>query len=230
MFTTIESKLLSDGYIILEKYLKKIDYARMIKTLTSVGAFDYTNGTGAGNLLSASNEIFDFANEAGVELFSSNIEEKAVTPIKAFVLDKTVGNNWHIPWHQDLKIAVKKHLPLEGYSNWTMEAGIPHTEPPLSVLEGMTTLRIHLDDCTQKNGAINVVAGTHNRGKLTNIQIEHIINIESVSCCEIEQGGAMVFKPLLLHNSPLSVQVLPRRVLQIEYVQKDLLSPLLEWH
>ncbi len=40
-----------------------------------------------------------------------------------------------------------------------------HTEPPLSVLESMVTLRLHLDEITPENGPLQVASGTHRTGK-----------------------------------------------------------------
>ncbi|MEJ2904271.1 phytanoyl-CoA dioxygenase family protein [Pedobacter panaciterrae] len=223
-----DNKLISDGYIILEKYLKDNECIQMITSLKKLGVFDYTHEASAGNLLCTSPELYNFAEQTARQLLGEGGMQ--LSPIKAFILDKSIENNWYIPWHQDLKIAVKQILQVEGYTNWTLEAGIPHTEPPLNILEGITTLRVHLDNCTKRNGAIYILPKTHNRGKLTSSQIEEAVTNETALCCEVQQGGVMIFKPLLLHNSPLSQQEMPRRILQIEYVKKELLSPLLEWH
>ena len=39
---------------------------------------------------------------------------------------------------------------------WTLKAGIPHARPPAEVLEGMLTVRLHLDDAGPENGPLRV--------------------------------------------------------------------------
>jgi len=43
--------------------------------------------------------------------------------------------------------------------------------PPVSVLERMVSVRIHLDDCSDSNGALRVLPGTHNLGRVAPTQI-----------------------------------------------------------
>lgn len=66
--------------------------------------------------------------------------------VRGLYFDKPPEQNWGLPWHKDLKIAVRPQpaaSPL--FSKPTLRAGIPHCEAPLVVLENMLTLRIHVD-------------------------------------------------------------------------------------
>ena len=72
--------------------------------------------------------------------------------VRGLLFDKTPGANWGVPWHQDLTIAVRERVEAPGFGPWTVKAGIPHVRPPVGVLEGMLTLRVHLDDCDAARG------------------------------------------------------------------------------
>jgi hypothetical protein len=68
-------------------------------------------------------------------------------PVKATLFDKTPDANWLVPWHQDLTISVKERVDIDGFGPWTVKAGVLSVQPPVSILERMLAIRIHLDDC-----------------------------------------------------------------------------------
>ncbi len=150
-------------------------------------------------------------------------------PVNAFVLDKTQDNNWGLGWHQDLKVAVKNKIETVGYSNWTVECGIPHAIPPKEVLEKRLSVRIHLDHCFIDNGAILIAPKSHKHGIIqSETEIEKIISDESIYC-EVEKGGVLFITSLLFHKSPYSTTDKKRRILQIDYVGTELTNGL-EWY
>jgi hypothetical protein len=65
--------------------------------------------------------------------------------VRSLLFDKTPSANWKVAWHQDLTIAVCERRNSPGFCAWSIKAGIPHGQPPVSVLEGMVTLRVHPD-------------------------------------------------------------------------------------
>ncbi len=81
--------------------------------------------------------------------------------VRGLLFDKTAAANWSVPWHQDLTIAVQDRVEAEGFGPWNVKAGILHVRPPIGVLEGMLTLRIHLDDCETGQGPLRVLPGSH---------------------------------------------------------------------
>ncbi len=62
-----------------------------------------------------------------------------------------------VAWHQDLTISVNKKLDLPGYGPWTIKQDQYAVQPPLEILENIFTIRIHLDDTDEKNGALRVI-------------------------------------------------------------------------
>jgi len=149
-------------------------------------------------------------------------------PVRSIFFDKTPEANWLVPWHQDLSIAVRERREISGYGPWSVKDGVPHVQPPVFFLESMLTLRLHLDDCDETNGALRVVAGTHGRGRLSAAEIAEARSQNAEVVCPARAGDALLMRPLLLHASSEARNPNHRRVIHIEYAT----SPLphgLEW-
>jgi len=67
---------------------------------------------------------------------------------------------------QDVTIAVQEKVEMDGYGPWSIKADVPHVQPPASILEIMLSVRLHLDDCSEKNGALRVIPGSHRQVEL----------------------------------------------------------------
>lgn len=146
--------------------------------------------------------------------------------VKSIYFDKPGKSNWFVAWHQDLTISVKEKTDVEGYGPWTVKQDQYAVQPPLSILEQNFTIRIHLDDTNDQNGALKVVPGSHKKG----IYRPETINWqeETAVSCPVPQGGIMIMKPLLLHASGRTLNEKNRRVLHIEFSQTSLPEPL-QW-
>jgi hypothetical protein len=138
-------------------------------------------------------------------------------PVRAIFFNKTADANWMVAWHQDLTITVAKRVEVPGFTAWSMKDGVPHVQPPVELLQNMLTIRIHLDDCDETNGALRVLAGTHNLGRLTAEQIQELRGKHPEHLCDAAAGDVMLMRPLLLHASSRSHGVAERRVLHLEY-------------
>jgi ectoine hydroxylase-related dioxygenase (phytanoyl-CoA dioxygenase family) len=136
--------------------------------------------------------------------------------VRGIYFDKHPDANWKVAWHQDLTIAVREKIDADGYGPWSTKGGIHHVQPPVSILENLLTIRLHLDDTGEANGALRVVPGTHQYGRLDSNQIENWKQRESFTCV-VRRGGALVMRPLLLHSSMAAVNPTHRRVLHFEY-------------
>jgi ectoine hydroxylase-related dioxygenase (phytanoyl-CoA dioxygenase family) len=141
--------------------------------------------------------------------------------VRAIYFDKSSENNWLVAWHQDKTVAVTEKFENDEWGPWSKKAGVWHVQPPLSVLENMITIRIHLDEATSANGCLKIVAGSHKHGLLTN-QKSQTLNKNNVVYCEVAAGGALVMRPHVLHASEKSSVNRPRRVLHFEYSSYEL--------
>lgn len=150
-------------------------------------------------------------------------------PVRAIYFDKSEDSNWLVPWHQDLTIAVQAIKEIEGFGPWSVKEGIPHVQPPVALLEQMVTVRIHLDEADETNGALRVLPGSHVLGKLSAQQISKERNSTEEALCCAAQGDVLLMRPLLLHASSRSTSPRRRRILHIEYACFELPFGL-QWH
>lgn len=143
-------------------------------------------------------------------------------PVRAIYFDKSPGESWLVPWHQDLTIAVSGRVETPGFGPWSLKEGVPHVQPPVELLEKMVTVRLHLDDADASNGALRVLPGSHRKGRLGAAQIQEMRESESEVLCEAKAGEALLMRPLILHASGRSTSEHHRRILHIEYAGFEL--------
>ncbi len=150
-------------------------------------------------------------------------------PVRGIYFDKSPDTNWMVAWHQDLTIAVRRQNDVPGFGPWSVKEGVHHVQPRVHLLEQMLTIRLHLDDCQEENGALRVIPGSHRSGRLSADAIQHLRDKEPATVCTVQAGGALLMRPLLLHSSGRSSTQGHRRVIHIEYAGFDLPGGL-QWH
>ena len=150
-------------------------------------------------------------------------------PVRAIFFDKSPDANWLVSWHQDLTLALRARAEVPGFGPWSVKEGIPHVQPPVEVLEQMLTVRLHLDDADEANGALRVLPGTHRLGRLSPAQVQAQRAQQADVLCAAVAGDALLMRPLILHASGRSTSPRHRRVLHIEYAAFALPEGL-DWH
>src|SRR5204862_4238864 len=128
--------------------------------------------------------------------------------------------------HQDLTLAVRARAEVLGFGPWSVKDGVPHVQAPAELLEQMITLRLHLDDCDESNGALLVLSGSYRFGKIPTEQIRGLEKECPENVCKARAGEGLLMRPLLLHASSRSRSDGHRRVLHIEYSGFELQEPL----
>lgn len=146
--------------------------------------------------------------------------------VKSLYFDKPPHSNWYVAYHQDLTISVSEKISQPGFGPWTVKQNQFGVQPPLEILENIFTLRIHLDDTDENNGALKVIPKSH----LKKIVRPETLNLSSrqEKICKVNAGGVMIMKPLLLHSSSRTTNQKQRRVIHIEFSNSEL-PDLLEW-
>lgn len=172
---------------------------------------------GVRNFLNVAPFVKEFADSNVVRKIIEPLAGKKARVVRAIYFDKTPEANWKVPFHQDLTIAVKEQKTVDGFVAWTMKADILHVQPPASVLENIVTLRVHLDETDESNGALRVIAGSHRFGRLNAEQIEKLKSEGESMTCSVRKGGAMLMRPLLLHASSAATKASHRRVMHFEF-------------
>jgi ectoine hydroxylase-related dioxygenase (phytanoyl-CoA dioxygenase family) len=163
------------------------------------------------NLLSEIPELQNMIWNAHLKTLIKDLFGANYFNVKAIYFDKPPQSNWIVAWHQDLTISVSEKVDIEGFTNWTLKQGQPTVQPPQTILENIYTVRIHLDDCDETNGALRVIPKSHQKGVISMKDFP-----ESVICA-VPKGGVMLMKPLILHASNKSTSERNRRVIHLEF-------------
>lgn len=160
-------------------------------------------------------------------IFNDNIKKvirevfgERYVAVKSIYFDKPEKSNWYVAYHQDLTISVDKKVNLPDFGPWTTKQNQFAVQPPLDILENMYTIRIHLDDTDEHNGALKVVPKSHSKGIYRPETIDW--NVETEEICSVEKGGIMIMKPLTLHGSNRTTNGKKRRVIHIEFSDREL--------
>jgi ectoine hydroxylase-related dioxygenase (phytanoyl-CoA dioxygenase family) len=140
--------------------------------------------------------------------------------VKSIYFDKPETSNWFVSYHQDLTISVDKKLELENFGPWTNKQNQFAVQPPTSILENIYTIRIHLDETDEGNGALKVIPKSH-LNAIYRIENNNL-NLVNETLCKVKKGGIMIMKPLLLHGSNRTINNKKRRVIHIEFSNKEL--------
>jgi ectoine hydroxylase-related dioxygenase (phytanoyl-CoA dioxygenase family) len=106
-----------------------------------------------------------------------------------------------------------------------VKGNVLYAHAPAWALRKVIALRIHLDDSTLINGPLRVLPGTHERGVLTDEQIETFVRDLTPVECAAASGGVVAMRPLAVHASSKPADGNPRRVLHIEYAAAVDLAP-----
>jgi len=146
--------------------------------------------------------------------------------VKSIYFDKPETSNWFVSYHQDLTISVDRKIEIPGFGPYTHKHNQFAVQPPLNILESNFTIRIHLDDTNEENGALKVIPGSHSKGIYRPENIDW--NIEKDISCNVAKGGVMIMKPLLLHSSSRTTNNQKRRVIHLEFSNK-ILPKELKW-
>ncbi|UOE46919.1 phytanoyl-CoA dioxygenase family protein [Mucilaginibacter sp. SMC90] len=150
----------------------------------------------------------------------SNIFGGGYFVVKSIYFDKPGSSNWFVAWHQDLTISVDSKIDIAGYGPWTVKQNQFAVQPPINILQDNFTIRIHLDDTDEENGALKVLPGS---------QLKEIYRPENIDwqqetevSCSVPIGGIMIMRPLLMHASNRTTNNKKRRVVHIEFSRAEL--------
>jgi ectoine hydroxylase-related dioxygenase (phytanoyl-CoA dioxygenase family) len=222
-----------DGFLVIQDAIDAETIDALLEEIENAKVAEFARSRsgkvfGLRNLLNVLPAARELANSAFMRSLFEPLLGNNAKVVRGIYFDKHKEANWKVAWHQDLTIAVRQRLNVAGFGPWSMKAGIPHVQPPVSVLENMLTLRLHLDHTDEANGALRVLPGSHKHGRLSAQEIQSWQERDEIVTCEVAKGGAMLMRPLLLHASSAAKNPRHRRVLHFEYSSSDLPDGL-EW-
>lgn len=143
-------------------------------------------------------------------------------PVRAILFDKNPTANWSLAWHQDRVIAVRERIDVEGFGPWSRKHGALHVSPPFEVLSAMRTLRVHLDPVPATNAPLLIAPGSHRFGRIAEREVPGVVAECRVVTCLADAGDVWVYATPILHASERAVHPAHRRVLQVDYADRDL--------
>lgn len=146
----------------------------------------------------------------------------AAVAVQCTFFQKSTGENWLVPMHQDLSIPVRDRIEDTRLNGWSDKDGTLFVQPPDEVLGQLVAVRLHLDRCELADGPLRVVPGSHKSGRLTVADANAARRRSGEIACEVEEGGALVLKPLLLHASSKASGRSRRRVLHFVFGPRSL--------
>lgn len=142
--------------------------------------------------------------------------------VRAVMFDKTAADNWMVAWHQDRTICVRERIETPGFGPWSVKQGLTHVAPPVAVLEGMATLRLHLDDCGPDNAPLLAALGSHRLGRVAAPEAAERAAAFPILECLAATGDIWAYSTPILHASARAARPARRRVLQLDYAAADL--------
>lgn len=221
----VKQKIAGDGFAIIEDVFASKDIESLLFTIsqadTSKPTFRKTNDLFAiRQFFKEVPAAFDKVFNSKLNTIISNLVSDEYFVVKSIYFDKPENSNWFVSYHQDLTISVDKKIELDGFGPWTVKQDQFAVQPPLHILQDNFTIRIHLDDTNEDNGALKVIPGSHVKGIYRAATIDWSVEKETI--CNVKKGGVMFMKPLLLHSSGRTTNNNQRRVLHIEFSRSTL--------
>ncbi|HEY1710915.1 MAG TPA: phytanoyl-CoA dioxygenase family protein [Rhizomicrobium sp.] len=184
---------------------------------------------GARNILDVA-EVRELASLDTVRAFVSDALDGEPLVVRGIFFDKTPAANWPVAWHQDLSLALAARQETDGWQAWSVKAAVVHVQPPADVLGRMVTLRFHLDACSEDNGPLRVVPGSHAHGRLDRERQASLrAQVNEQSLC-VAAGDVIAMRPLIMHASSAARSPHHRRIVHLEFAPRDLLPPGLAWN
>jgi hypothetical protein len=137
--------------------------------------------------------------------------------VQCTVFDKSPTKKWLVSLHQDLSVPVKRRIESRECTGWSDKEGQVYVQPPVSVLEQLVAVRVHVDACPAESGALRVVPRSHAFGRLDGADLIERRKEHGEVVVAVPRGGALVMRPLLLHASSKATEPMPRRVLHFVF-------------
>ena len=214
-----------NGFVVIDNILKAEEVDAITQCIENVSAT--SSNAKVSNDLFAIRNIFKELPALKSILFNSRIKWVVENlfgndyfVVKGLFFDKPPFSNWFVSYHQDLSVSVDRKEMIAGFGPWTVKNNQFGVQPPLEILESIYTIRIHLDDCTRQNGALQVIPGSHKKGVIRTTDMD--LDKALTHICEVPKAGIMIMRPLLLHASGRSIVEDKRRVVHIEFCNKQM--------
>ncbi len=144
--------------------------------------------------------------------------------LRAVAFRKDADANWFVPAHQDRSVPVPSVALPPGFDHVTRKENGWQAEAPVEFLARMRNCRIFVDRATAEDGPLEVIPGSHRRGRIEQAEIPAIRGSWVPLVGDV--GDVVVLSPLLLHRSRRATEPQGRCVLQLECIPGDIAEAL----
>lgn len=221
-----------DGFTILADALDEALISELETTIGAVtsgdGVYDRGGVYAIRNLLKLAPDVKNALRASKVRDVVESVLGRDAMLVRGLYFDKSPRANWAVSWRQDATVTVKARGEVNGFGQWSTKAGVQHVMAPPGFLATMLTMRLHLDDCREKQGRLKAISASHQYGRLPVDSIGQFTGVGEVTC-SVPQGGLLALRPLLIHASDAAKGPGSRRVIQFEFCARKLPLPL-EWY
>ena len=190
-----------DGYVVLNQLIDAVSLSQ----ITDLCDGEVTRKVGTRNLLKKQ-WIVDLGRKIKAHPLVEEVLPNKARLVQCNYFYKDELSNWSVTLHRDLSIPIKARIESERWSGWSEKEGVLYVQPPKNVLESLIAVRLHLEDNNSENGALELVPGSHNKE----------VNRNNRILVEVDKGGVLLMRPLILHAST-KVKSGSRRVLHFIY-------------
>ncbi len=202
----------TDGFFITAPLLSTTDISEIEAAISQLAS----NGVGARDLLD-----YSWCRQLAKTLRDHpdirDVLQPGAVAIQCTYFEKSTDQNWLVPIHQDLSIPVQEKTDAPELTGWSEKDGIVFVQPPDNLLQQITAVRLHIDDCGPEDGPLKVVPGSHHAGRLSNERALRERDKLGERVCAVAQGAALLMRPLVLHASSKATGNSKRRVLHFVF-------------
>ncbi len=211
-----EAALETQGYAIIGEVLTPTERVEIISAVESADR----RRAGTRNLL-REEWCVALAQRLRAHPALANFLERTPQAIQCTFFDKTPEINWLVPMHQDLSIPVQRRVSHPALGTWSEKEEQLFVQAPRELLDRLLAVRVHLDACGKDDGALRVAPGSHHRGPIESGATGACRDELGEEVCEVQSGGAMLMRPLLLHASSKARSAAHRRVLHFLFAPES---------
>lgn len=225
-FAATWQAIVESGFAIVAGTIGEAEYQRLIAATSDVVGKGLLKRRGNSyairDLLNLVPAVQELARHPAVRSHVEAVLGPAAFAVHGILFDKIASANWLVSWHQDLTIEVSERVDTPGFGPWSVKAGVTHVQPPISILQQMLAVRIHLDDCHAENGPLRVIPGSHRHGRLTFDEMLDRRRLHGEVALTARRGDIILMSPLLVHASSPASRPEHRRVIHLEYCNERL--------
>ena len=186
--------VLHNGFELIEDFISESDSGLIASELSKLDVSKHSGGVR--NVEKKSKYIHELVHSEYIISKISTYLKGVPCLVRAIYFNKTVNQNWLVPWHQDKTVCVSKKFESTGWAPWSFKDGVLHVQPPVDVLNQMVSLRLHLDDSNLANGCLKIMPHSHKLGVLNQADIAKYVAKNHSFDCIAKKGTALVMRPI----------------------------------